>query len=444
MDQDKSEVSELREGVFLASVITSDITEAENQVSLEELARLVETLGLHVYGQFSQKKQGYGSPSVFGEGKLIEIADQIAELKRQGTLILQLVFDRELSPLQGRNVETHINSRLTELECDHQISVSDRTGVIIDIFSRHARTRQAKLQIEMARLKYTAPRLRDQIVYHGDRQAGGIGAKGSGETLMELKRRELRDQLADLRRELESLEHENESRRGQREAQSVAIVGYTNAGKSSLMRSLVGTEIYVADKLFATLDVTTRQLDPPVVPAILVSDTVGFVRHLPHDLVASFKSSLAEVRHADFLLHVIDAADPQFAIQMRTTDEVLKEIGADQQARHLVFNKIDKLSAEQRQNLESEYPQAWWVSALKPESVAELRLKIIEHFEQSQKQVQVLIPFSETKIVGEIHKHAKVTSETYSEAGTLLSFHLKPEDLARLRSRFPETKFEEQ
>jgi len=433
-------------GSLLASIQTPGMSEQDNAASLDELTRLVETLGSVVCGRFSQKKPGYASPMVFGEGKLIEMADKVAELKRAGTLVTQVVFDRELSPLQSRNVEQAINDRLAELKCDHEIQVSDRTGIIIEIFSQHAKTRQARLQIEMARLKYTAPRLRDQLEYHGDRQAGGIG-----ETPMELKRRQLRDRLAELRRELQDLEIENETRIEKREAQAVAIVGYTNAGKSSLMRGLTESDVYVADKLFATLDVTTRQMHPSVVPPILVTDTVGFVRFLPHDLVASFKSSLAEVNHADFLLHVIDAADPQFRIQMNTTEEVLQELGAglgadlgaDHQDRQIVFNKIDKLNADQIALLEKDFPDAWFVSAINPEQISKLRANIIKHFEQSQKRVHALIPFSEAKLVGEIHKVATVIGEDYNESGTILDFQLRSVDLDRLRSHFPHVSFEE-
>jgi GTP-binding protein HflX len=430
-------------GVLLAAVLTPEMSEDENQASLDELARLVKTLGRHVCGQIWQRKSGYGSKMVLGEGKLFEIADRIVELASSGMVVTQVIFDRELSPLQGRNVEQMINGRLLEREYDTEISVTDRTGVIIEIFSRHAKTRQARLQIEMARLKYTAPRLRGQVEHHGDRQAGGIGAKGAGETALELKRRQLRDRVAELRRELESLESENELRREKRHVQTVGLVGYTNAGKSSLMRGLTGSDVYVADKLFATLDVTTRQLHPPAVPPILITDTVGFVRFLPHDLVASFKSSLAEANHADFLLHVVDASDPQFRTQMKTTEEVLTELGANQQERQIVLNKIDQVTIAQMHLLQGEFPMAWMVSAVESESLQELRQKIVRHFEQNQKLVQVLIPFSESRLIGEIRKVATVTNESYNEIGTLLNFQIKPADLGRLRSYFPQIEFVE-
>jgi GTP-binding protein HflX len=431
------------DSVFLASILTPEMSKTDNDASLDELARLVEALGKVESGRFTQKKPNYKSPAVFGEGKLLEIADNIAELKKTGTLVTQVVFDRELSPLQSRNVEVAIDDRLVELGIDHEIQVSDRTGIIIEIFSQHAKSRQARLQIEMARLKYTSPRLRGQIEHHGDRLAGGIGAKGVGETALELKRRQVRDRMAELRRELRDLESENETKREKREAQTVGIVGYTNAGKSSIMRGLTASEVYIADRLFATLDVTTRQLHPPVVPSILVTDTVGFVRFLPHELVASFKSSLAEANHADFLLHIVDAADPQFRLQMKTTEEVLTELGADRQDRQLVFNKIDKLSGDRFSLLKQEFPNAWFISAIDSAKILELREQIVQHFYHEQKRVCALIPFSESRLIGEVRKVATVLNESYNDLGTVIDFHLKLADLRRLRSQYPLVTFEE-
>ncbi len=220
------------------------------------------------------------------------------------------------------------------------------------------------------------------------------------------------------------------------------MVGYTNSGKSTLMRALTESDVYVADQLFATLDVTTRQLHPPAVPPILVTDTVGFVRHLPHDLVASFKSTLAEVRHADYQLHIVDASDPQFRVQMETTEEVLKELGADQQDRQFVFNKSDRLTAEQCNHIRLEYPGAWMMSALDSHQVDELRTKIIRHFEALQKKTEVHIPFSESRAIGEIRRVAKIVIEKHDEKGTRYQLLLKPVDLARLRRHFPNLQFE--
>ncbi len=430
-------------GVILVSIQTPGASEAENEASLLELEKLNVTLGYQVYGKFTQKKAGYGSPTVLGEGKLQEIAETLFALNQQGKRVHHLVFDRELSPLQSRNVESIINEALGELDAGFEVEATDRTGIIIDIFSRHARTRQARLQIEIARLKYISPRLRDKMEVNGDRQAGGVGGKGAGETQMELKRRHLRDRLADLRRELEDLEIENDNRRQKREAQSVALVGYTNAGKSSLMKGLTGGDIYVADKLFATLDVTTRQMEPPVIPTVLITDTVGFVQYLPHDLVASFKSTLSEVHLSDFLLHVVDGSDSQFVKHIETTEIVLKEMKVEISQMQLVFNKIDKMDFTQLAKIKEDYPQAWFVSALNSESILHVREKLVQFFEARQTIISVFIPFSESKILGDIRKKASILSESYNENGTQAEILVKPPDLNRLKSLYPQIKFVE-
>ena len=247
-----------------------------------------------------------------------------------------MLVDHDLTPSQARNLE-----RATGAE------VLDRTAVILAIFQRHARSREARLQVEIARLAYLAPRLREGGAGK-DRQAGGIGGKGAGESQLEIDRRKVRDRIAELRRELQAIEKDAATRRRRRATQpTVAIVGYTNAGKSSLMRALTGSDLLVADQLFATLDTTVRALQPETKPRILVSDTVGFIKKLPHDLVASFRSTLDEAREAALLLHVVDAADPAFPAQIAVTEQVLAEIDAAGAPRLLVLNKIDKLDDAQ-------------------------------------------------------------------------------------------------
>ena len=229
-----------------------------------------------------------------------------------------MLVDHDLTPTQQRNLEKATGA-----------DVLDRTSVILEIFHRHAKTREARLQVEIARLRYLAPRLREGGG-GGDRVRGGVGGKGAGESALELDRRRIRDRIAELKHELSRIEGGAKTRRERRsELPTVALVGYTNAGKSSLMRALTSTEVYVADKLFATLDTTVRRLVPPTEPPILVTDTVGFIKKLPHDLVASFRSTLDEAGDADLLLHVVDAGDPAHADQLAVTREVLAEIGAD-------------------------------------------------------------------------------------------------------------------
>ena len=278
-----------------------------------------------------------------------------------------MIVDHDISPSQARNLE-----RATGAE------VLDRTGVIVEIFHRHAHSREAKLQVEMARLKYVSPRLRESS--GGGRQQG----VGAGESDLELDRRKIRDRLAELKQQLEDVERDNDQRRSARRDQlRVALVGYTNAGKSSLMRVLTGSEALVEDKLFATLDTTVRALQPDTRPRVLVSDTVGFIKKLPHDLVASFRSTLAEALEASLLLFVVDASDPTYQSQLEVSREVLREIGAQAVPSRLLLNKIDRVSEADRAALREKHPDAILLSAKSPADVAALRETIISFFEAS-------------------------------------------------------------
>ena len=274
-----------------------------------------------------------------------------------------IAVDHEISPSQLRNLE-----RATG------ITVLDRTGVIIEIFHRHAHSREARMQVEIARLRYESPRVRESP-RGKERQAG----RGSGEAGLELDRRKIRDRIAELKEQLEAVQKEYSVRRAKRqEARRVALVGYTNAGKSSLMRALTGSDVYVENKLFATLDTTVRALSPEVEPRVLVSDTVGFIKKLPHDLVASFKSTLDEASEASLLLHVVDASDPSWQAQLTVTREVLTEIGAHAVPSRLLMNKVDRLTPEALAELRIAQPEAWFLSAKSPSDVAALRLRIVE------------------------------------------------------------------
>src|SRR6185295_2108760 len=260
-----------------------------------------------------------------------EDGDGDGEVGEGGGKVAAVLVDHDITPSQARNLE-----KATGVE------VLDRTAVILEIFRRHARSRATKAQVEIVRLSYLAPRLREQGKGR-DRQRGGIGGKGAGESGMELDRRKIRDRIAELTAELRGLEEEQSTQRARRRALNrVALVGYTNAGKSTLMRALTGSEVYVADKLFATLDTTVRTLHPETRPRVLVSDTVGFINKLPHGLVASFKTTLDEALEASLLVHVVDAADPAHERQLDVTSQVLAEIGAGDVPRLLVFNKIDR------------------------------------------------------------------------------------------------------
>jgi GTP-binding protein HflX len=333
-----------------------------------------------------------------------------------------VLVDHDLSPSQARNLE-----RATSAE------VLDRSAVILAIFQRHARSREARLQVEIARLSYWAPRLRE-TGGGKDREGGGIGGRGAGESQVELDRRKLRDRIAELRAEIKAIEHEAGVRRQRREEQNkVALVGYTNAGKSSLMRALTGSGVAVADRLFATLDTTVRALQPEAKPRVLVSDTVGFIKKLPHELVASFRSTLDEARDAELLLHVVDAADAAFPAQIEVTRAVLDEIGA-KGPRLLLLNKIDRVDAARRKELRNEYPDALPISAKDPEDVAYLHGRIRDFFERDMVEAELSIPYAQQKLVAEIHASCRVLSEAHDEHGTRVRLLARPEVLARLRA----------
>ncbi len=321
-----------------------------------------------------------------------------------------VLVDHDLGPTQQRNLE-----RATGVD------VLDRTSVILEIFHRHAKTREARLQVEIARLRYLAPRLRESGG-GGDRVRGGIGGKGAGESSLELDRRRIRDRIAELRHELAAIEGGAKTRRARRDSlPTVALVGYTNAGKSSLMRALTGSQVLVADKLFATLDTTVRQLSPKSEPPVLVSDTVGFIKKLPHDLVASFRSTLEEAGNADLLLHVVDAADVAMADQLAVTREVLREILVEEQPSWLLLNKIDRVDEALRAELTERYPGALQLSAKSEDDVAELHRKIVEHFAGALEETELFVPWALHRVLHELHERTTILSEQHKDDGTVVA-----------------------
>ncbi len=405
----------------LAAVRTPDVDEVEFQQSVAELVRLAQTLGLQVMDTVTQNRDGFHVATYVGSGKVSELKAAIA-VHKAGLVLL----DHEVSPSQARNLEKATGAQ-----------VLDRTAVILEIFHRHARSRAAKAQVEIVRLEYLAPRLRE-AGKGGDRQRGGIGGKGAGESGMELDRRKIRDRVAELTRELAALEQEQETRRSRRQALSrVALVGYTNAGKSTLMRALTGSDVLVADKLFATLDTTVRALHPETKPRILISDTVGFIKKLPHGLVASFKSTLDEALEASLLLQVVDASDPAFEQQLAVTTEVLTEIGAGDVPRQLVFSKIDRLGEEEAAasvRLAQRWPDAIIMSARRPDELADLRRRLIAFFERHLVEEELHVPYDRQELRGEIFAHCQVLEERYDERGTIFRVRADPAHLERLRA----------
>lgn len=448
---------------LLVGIQLPKLSDEEMQGSLAELGRLVTTLGYEVIGKTSQRRNSERGATVLGDGKLKDLAEWTggtgvigpmvvkkkhkAALKFSKNMELEgddeefeedegeedfegstpkkeraqiVIFDCDLSPSQLRNLESATG-----------VPVLDRTGVIIEIFGRHARTKAARLQVEIARLTYVAPRLRET---GGNEDRGGGKA---GETNIELDRRKIRDRIKELKEELGSIAQEHDVRRARRGQEiSVALVGYTNAGKSSLMRALTGSDVLVADKLFATLDTTVRPLYPESRPKILISDTVGFIKKLPHDLVASFKSTLDEALNASLLLYVVDCSDPTFRSQLVVTKTVLGEVGASDIESFLVLNKVDRLMPEELEALRTEYPDAIFLSAHNPEHVSAMRQRLITYFETAMVDLDIFIPYDVQGAIGEIRAKMKVLSEAYDNNGLTLKVRGHVEDIDRLKTRF--------
>jgi GTP-binding protein HflX len=458
-----------RPRAVLVAVQLPEVADETFESSIKELERLADTLGLTVVGRVTQRRSVLALDAVVGAGKLKELAEwtggrgAVPAYSRPGKRARDGEDEKEAEPQrdaraaagasaaddEGSEQDAQSEPKAGVVLIDHDLTpgqmrnlekatgaeVLDRSMVILSIFTRHARTREARMQVEIAQLAYMAPRLREAGAGR-DRQRGGIGGKGAGESALELDRRKIRDRIAELRKELEQVKREADTRRSRRsatETRSVALVGYTNAGKSSLMRALTGDEVYVADQLFATLDTTVRVLKPEARPRILVSDTVGFIKKLPHDLVASFRSTLEEAKDASLLLHVVDAADPAFRDQQQVTREVLGQIGAGGHPSLLVLNKSDRLSAEQKQALELEFPDALVMSARSKPDVERLHARIVERFEQQMEEGEFLVPYSAQRQIALLREHGRVLAERYEPEGTHVRLRAPASVLAQLR-----------
>jgi GTP-binding protein HflX len=430
----------------LVAVQLPGVDDAAFAASVTELGRLGRTLGVDVVELITQKRDALAAGTVLGSGKLAELQalagrtpgeavdpdddddDANRDDDARPRAIDAVLVDHEITPSQARNLE-----KATGLE------VLDRTAVILEIFRRHARSRAAKAQVEIVRLAYMVPRLRE-AGKGKDRQRGGIGGKGAGESSLELDRRKIRDRIAELSREIEGLAEESRTQRARRRDMSrVALVGYTNAGKSTLMRALTGSEVYVADKLFATLDTTVRPLVPATRPRVLVSDTVGFIDKLPHGLVASFKSTLDEALEAGLLAQVVDASDPNWERQLEVTSEVLAEIGAADVPRLHVFNKVDNIGsleeeARATQALLARWPDAVVMSARRPEDVAHLRARLVAFFAGELVEDDLHVPYDRQQLRGEIFAACEVLGERYTDDGVVFRVRAPQALLDKLRA----------
>ncbi|MDO8895344.1 MAG: GTPase HflX [Nitrosomonas sp.] len=444
-----NETQEKPKRAVVAAVQLPSVTDMEFEASLTELRELAKTLGFEVVHTFTQKRSSFDYTAYLGTGKREEIRQFVnnefessgwQETEQTDTLdtndIDVILVDHEISPSQARNLEK-------EIGC----AVMDRTMVILEIFHRNARSPAARAQVEIARLGYMAPRLREMAKLAGPqgRQRSGVGGRGAGESHTELDRRKIRDRIAELQLEIVAMDAERQIQRARRLERRgiacVALVGYTNAGKSTLMRALTGSEVLVANKLFATLDTTVRTLHPESVPRILVSDTVGFIKNLPHGLVASFKSTLDEALDAALLLHVIDASDPGFERQLEVTNEVLNEIGAQDIPRIRIFNKIDHVGDAAAQTeceaaLKVKYPACMVMSARRPDEVAKLHQAIVAFFQQDLVEDELFLPWSAQQLRSAIYTSCKVLEERADGEGAFFRIRGEPNVVKSLREQF--------
>jgi GTP-binding protein HflX len=387
----------------------------ETEASLGELALLADTAGAEAAATVVQQRSRFDPATLVGKGKLSELRAEVAAADAD-----LVVFDNELSPAQERNLSRALGVR-----------VLDRTALILDIFALHAHTREGKVQVELAQHRYRLPRLRGRGV-ELSRLGAGIGTRGPGETRLEVDQRRIRQRIATLRRELESLTRSRRTKRRRRRRRHlpvVALVGYTNAGKSALLNALTGSDATVEDRLFATLDPTTRRLTLPQGRSVLVSDTVGFVRNLPHQLVEAFRSTLEEAAEADLLLHVVDVAAPDPERRMRVVREVLGQIGAEEIPEVLVGNKIDIADTVEVERFRALWPDAVVISALTGEGLDGLVQRLGVDAFRSTVDVELTVPFSEGHLLGVIRSSADVLSEEYTEAGTRLRARMPAGDL---------------
>lgn len=408
-----------REKVILAGVHRGlrDVLWDTTEESIYELAELVKTAGGEVAGEIIQNKSDIESATYMGEGKLEELKNAAEGLQAD-----MVVFDDELSPVQLRNISDFLN-----------IKVLDRSMLILDIFAMRAKSGEGKLQVELAQLKYRLPRLRGFGV-EMSRTGAGIGTRGPGETRLESDRRHIRRRISALEEEIQNLKKHRTLIRDRRKKDGVitaALVGYTNAGKSTLLNTLTGADVFAEDKLFATLDPTSRAITLDDNRRILLVDTVGFIRKLPHHLIEAFKSTLEEAVVADVLLHVIDASGEETDNQIAVVEHVLSDIGASGKPTVAVFNKCDKLSEYPVSAIKSD--RAVYISAKTGTNIDKLIEAIAETAPGRKQRVRVCIPYSEGGLVNKLHETQKVISEEYAQDGTLMDLKVDADMYDRIR-----------
>lgn len=390
---------------------TRVITVGFEQDSTEELHRLLKTLGVDPVFDLHVNQKQISAATYIGKGKVEELLNHVKQQEADAVII-----DTELSPNQVRNIEKIIGK-----------VILDRPGVIIEIFSQHARTKEAKTQVELARLQYLLPRLTGLWTHFERQRGGGATSRGMGEKQIEVDKRLLKDRMNRLKSKLKEIQKERGVRRSNRaEVLQVAFVGYTNAGKSTLLNALTQSNVIVENKLFSTLDSYVRALDPHSHPPMVAIDTVGFIKKLPPSLIASFRSTLEELGEADLLVHVIDASSISAQEELETTVEILKELGLDQKPRLIVLNKMDLVKSPSELNwVRMVAKGSLRVSALNPENVAELRKTISQYFVKNLDLFEVMIPYSESKMEAQIHEYGVVEIQKFLDKGTFFRVRME-------------------
>jgi GTPase len=408
-----------RERCVIVGVSTRDVGRVETEEYLNELALLADTAGATVVACMSQDRDRIDSATFIGKGKVEEIHKLVVEQS-----IPLVIFDDDLSAVQVRNLE-----RI--LEC----KVLDRSGLILDIFASRAKSNEAKTQVELAQLQYLLPRLTRQWT-HLSKQFGGIGTKGPGETQIETDRRMIRSRISHLKEKLERIAQQRSTqRKGRLHHTRAALVGYTNTGKSTLLNLLSGSEVFVENRLFATLDPTTRLV--PLNPSIqmLMTDTVGFIRKLPHHLVASFKSTLEEVTEADLLLHVVDVSSPTFEEQVKVVKDTLEELGASDKPTLMVFNKIDLLSDRTiLKTLADQHPHSVFISAMRGINILGLKDEVLRLLQKEFVEQTIRVRQDQQKLISQLHGAGEVLERNYEDAEVVLRMRIRRKDRDRVEN----------
>ena len=388
-----------REKAILVAAELADGSAVGVEESLAELGLLADTAGADVVDRLVQKRARRDPATYVGRG----FADRVAGRVRTHQADL-VIFDDDLSPAQVRNLEHRIKAKIV-----------DRSGLILDIFAERAKTREAKTQVELAQLEYLLPRL-TRAWSHLSRQVGGIGTRGPGETQLEVDRRLVRNRIAELHKDLDRIERQRETQReGRRDFFQITLVGYTNAGKSSLLNRLTGSDVFVEDRLFATLDAATRSVQLPGGPDVLITDTVGFIRKLPPGLVASFRSTLEEAVVADLLVHVVDVSHPWYADQIESANRVLDDLDILDRPTIMAFNKIDRIKEREVEIARNDWPGAQVISAANGFGIHELVTALVEQVRAQQVVADVTVPQQRQDLVSVVHELGAVLDRAYDE-----------------------------